>query len=53
MATRGYATDRAIDMHVLNLRKKVEPEPRRPVYLVTVYGIGYKLTDGSAADRAP
>ena len=49
----GYATDRAIDMHVMNLRKKVEPEPRRPVYLVTVYGIGYKLTDGSAANRAP
>jgi len=49
----GYATDRAIDTHVLNLRKKIEPDPRRPVYLLTVYGIGYKLTDGSAASCAP
>jgi len=48
--TRGYegfATDRTVDMHVLNLRKKLEPDPRHPVHLVTVYGTGYKLTDGS------
>ena len=42
----GYATDRTVDMHVLNLRKKLEPDPRHPVYLLTVYGVGYKLTDG-------
>jgi DNA-binding response OmpR family regulator len=39
-----WITGRAIDMHVLNLRKKIEPVPRKPVRLVTVYGIGYKLT---------
>ena len=45
-----YITDRTIDMHVLNLRKKIEPQPRRPVHLVTVYGIGYKLSGGPGAD---
>jgi DNA-binding response OmpR family regulator len=41
-----YITSRTIDVHVMNLRKKIEPNPRRPVRLVTVYGVGYKLTDG-------
>ncbi|MFC6086101.1 response regulator transcription factor [Sphaerisporangium aureirubrum] len=41
-----YITSRTVDVHVMNLRKKIEPEPRRPVRLVTVYGVGYKLTDG-------
>lgn len=47
---RGFeaaATDRTVDMHVMRLRRKIEPNPRRPAYLLTVYGIGYKLTDGS------
>jgi DNA-binding response OmpR family regulator len=54
--TSGYesfATERTVDMHVSNLRRKIEPAPRRPVYLLTVYGIGYKLTDGSARQPAP
>ncbi|MET7279866.1 response regulator transcription factor [Kribbella sp. NPDC005582] len=41
-----YITTRTIDTHILNLRKKIEPDPRRPVRLLTVYGVGYKLTDG-------
>ncbi|NEB04273.1 response regulator transcription factor [Streptomyces sp. SID13726] len=48
--TRGddrYITERTIDVHVLNLRKKIEPVPRRPVYLQTVFGVGYRLGDGS------
>jgi two-component system alkaline phosphatase synthesis response regulator PhoP len=44
-----YITDRTIDMHVLNLRKKIEPAPREPVHLVTVYGVGYKLSGGPGA----
>jgi two-component system alkaline phosphatase synthesis response regulator PhoP len=40
-----YITPRAIDFHVRNLRKKIEPDPRRPSYLLTVYGLGYKLAD--------
>jgi DNA-binding response OmpR family regulator len=39
-----YITDRTIDVHVMNLRKKIEPNPHRPARLLTVYGIGYKLT---------
>ncbi|MEU0489765.1 response regulator transcription factor [Nocardiopsis changdeensis] len=39
----GYITERTIDVHVKNLRRKIEPNPRRPVRLVTVYGVGYKL----------
>jgi DNA-binding response OmpR family regulator len=43
------ATDRGIDMHVVNLRRKLEHDPRRPAYLLTVHGVGYKLIDGSAS----
>ncbi|MEV2271195.1 winged helix-turn-helix domain-containing protein [Nonomuraea africana] len=47
--TNGYdrdSTERAIDVHMANLRKKIELDPRRPAHLVTVFGVGYKLTDG-------
>jgi DNA-binding response OmpR family regulator len=44
-----YLTERTIDAHVVNLRKKIEPSPRRPSYLLTVHGVGYKLVDGSSA----
>ncbi|MEV5678278.1 response regulator transcription factor [Streptomyces sp. NPDC052164] len=40
-----YIGDRTVDVHVMNLRKKIEPAPRRPVRLLTVFGVGYKLTD--------
>ncbi|MFC8427696.1 response regulator transcription factor [Streptomyces sp. NPDC057253] len=49
-STRGddrYITERTIDVHVLNLRKKIERVPRRPAYLQTVFGVGYRLTDGT------
>jgi DNA-binding response OmpR family regulator len=37
--------ERAIDAHVKNIRRKLEPDPRRPRYLLTVYGVGYKLAE--------
>lgn len=37
----GY--ERTIDVHVRNLRTKIEPDPRNPRYVITVYGIGYRL----------
>jgi DNA-binding response OmpR family regulator len=37
--------ERAIDAHVKNIRRKLEPEPRSPRYLETVYGVGYRLAD--------
>lgn len=40
----GY--DRVIDTHVKNLRKKVETDPRNPVYVQTVHGLGYKFGGG-------
>ena len=37
--------ERAIDAHVKNLRRKIEPTPHDPRYLLTVYGVGYRLAD--------
>ncbi|MEU6930760.1 response regulator transcription factor [Streptomyces sp. 2RAF24] len=41
-----YISARTVDVHIMNLRKKIEPSPRRPVRLLTVYGVGYKLSAG-------
>jgi two-component system response regulator MtrA len=44
--TRGIdrsSTERTIDVHMSNLRRKIEPDPRRPSHLLTVHGVGYKL----------
>lgn len=38
-----FPTTRTIDMHVLNLRKKLEPEAGGPRHLITVHGVGYKF----------
>lgn len=35
--------DRTVDVHILNLRRKIESDPEHPVYLKTVYGAGYKF----------
>jgi len=37
--------DRTIDVHILNLRRKLEPDPSHPRYIKTVYGIGYKFSE--------
>jgi DNA-binding response OmpR family regulator len=37
--------ERAIDAHVKNIRRKLEPVPARPRYLLTVYGVGYRVAD--------
>ena len=37
--------ERSVDAHVKNIRRKIEPDPRRPRYLLTVYGVGYKFAD--------
>ena len=35
--------ERTIDAHVRNLRKKIEPDANNPVYIKTVFGVGYKI----------
>jgi DNA-binding response OmpR family regulator len=37
--------ERAIDAHVKNLRRKIEPTPGHPRYLLTVHGVGYRFAD--------
>ncbi|HYY55662.1 MAG TPA: response regulator transcription factor [Candidatus Dormibacteraeota bacterium] len=47
-AVRGVAFEsyeRAIDAHVKNIRRKMEPDPRRPRYLLTAYGVGYRFAE--------
>ena len=37
--------ERSVDAHVKNIRRKIEPDPRRPSLVLTVYGVGYKFAD--------
>jgi DNA-binding response OmpR family regulator len=51
-AVRGTdveAFDRAIDTHIKNIRQKIEPDSRRPRYILTVYGMGYKFAESTNA----
>jgi len=47
-AIRGVSVEsfeRAIDAHIKNLRRKLEPDARNPRYIITIYGVGYKFAD--------
>lgn len=46
-AYEGY--ERTIDSHIKNLRKKLETDPENPRYIITIYGVGYKLEEGHHA----
>jgi DNA-binding response OmpR family regulator len=51
---QGYAYEgyeRTIDVHVKNLRQKIEADPKRPVYILTVYGLGYKFAEEAGAQH--
>jgi DNA-binding response OmpR family regulator len=37
--------ERAIDAHIKNIRRKLEPEPQTPRYVLTVFGVGYRLAE--------
>jgi DNA-binding response OmpR family regulator len=37
----GY--DRTIDSHIKNLRQKIESDPKNPIYIKTIHGVGYKF----------
>ena len=48
-ALRGttYETfERSVDSHVKRLRQKIEPDPKTPCYVLTVFGVGYKFSKG-------
>jgi DNA-binding response OmpR family regulator len=50
-AVRGVAFEsyeRAIDAHIKNIRKKIEPDARKPHYLLTVFGVGYRFAEPAA-----
>jgi len=38
--------ERTVDAHVKNIRRKLEPDPQHPRYLLTVHGVGYRFADG-------
>lgn len=42
-AFEGY--ERTIDAHIKNLRQKIEPDPKNPRYILTVFGVGYKIAE--------
>ena len=46
-AYEGY--ERTIDSHIKNLRKKIEPDPENPRYIITLHRVGYKLEEGQGA----
>ncbi|MEE1799888.1 response regulator transcription factor [Streptomyces sp. NPDC101062] len=46
-----FISGRTVDVHVMHLRKKIERAPRRPARLLTVFGVGYKLTDPAKDGR--
>jgi DNA-binding response OmpR family regulator len=41
--------ERTVDVHLMNLRRKIEPDPAQPRYIHTVYGVGYKFAEVSDA----
>jgi DNA-binding response OmpR family regulator len=50
LVARVYGPDyegleRTVDEHVLNLRKKIESDPKKPNYILTVFGVGYKVNE--------
>jgi two-component system response regulator RegX3 len=44
---RFYGDERALDVYIRSLRKKIEPDPDRPVYIHTVRGVGYRIEQPS------
>jgi DNA-binding response OmpR family regulator len=44
----NYPTTRTVDNHILRIRQKLEPDPARPRYFLTMHGSGYKFTPGDS-----
>ena len=48
---QNYPSTRTVDNHILRLRQKLEPDPTRPRYFVTVHSAGYKFNPGSGTGK--
>jgi DNA-binding response OmpR family regulator len=51
----GYdylGVERTVDVHIMNLRRKIEPAPAHPIYVLSVPGVGYKFEDRRAFTRS-
>lgn len=46
----GSVSDRTVDTHLLHLRQKLEQDPKNPMHLLTVHGVGYRLAPGGEGD---
>jgi DNA-binding response OmpR family regulator len=46
-----YGDERALDVYIRMIRKKIEPDPSRPMYLHTVRGVGYRLAEERASEE--
>ncbi|MEM7448160.1 MAG: response regulator transcription factor [Myxococcota bacterium] len=44
----GNASNRTVDNFIVKIRKKIEPQPEKPRFIVTLYGVGYKMTAPNA-----
>jgi DNA-binding response OmpR family regulator len=45
VSSDGDVFDRTLDRHIANLRARIEPDPSNPRYIVTVFGVGYKMVN--------
>ncbi len=50
---RGQRSTRTVDVHVAWLRKKLEPNPRFPRYITTIYGLGYRFAAATKTQPRP
>lgn len=49
----SFVGDRTIDVHIMRLRKKIEPDPTDPIYIKTIHGIGYSFVASVTTSHLP
>jgi DNA-binding response OmpR family regulator len=45
---KAFVSDWNVDVHIMRLRKKIEPDPTNPRYIKTIHGVSYCLADDPA-----